>query len=214
MYAVKPRDRGRRAFTLLEMTVALLLSSFVISAIFLFVQVNLDAVSAMSQNHREDSRLRGLEAFLQECLVQSPKPNELKLRGDNHQIGALPSDELTFRTKGGNSALSVNQTGIYQLRIRLKDGPDGVSTLGVERWHAEETAGIEPNFEQARPDVWIPLLTGVEGLNLQYFDRNQNDWIDEWNDLARLPRLVRMRLWTLDGQSESTFFIPPVNSQW
>lgn len=200
-------SRSRRAFTLLEMTVALVLSSFIISGVFLFVQANLDAVEAMSLSHQDQARIQGLERYLEYCLTSGKKPGDLKLESENFQTGRLPNDELTFLSNGGNAAFLPEGGGVYQIRLRLKDNDEGITQLGVARSEFQEN----DNTTQAE---WIPLLSDAKGINFEFFDRVQNQWIDEWKDPNTLPRLVRMQLWTEAGITQTTLFIPPIDTPW
>jgi len=215
-YANRP-TRSRRAFTLLEVTVSLILSAFVISAVFMIVRVNLDAVETMAKSHREHAELKGFESYLQACFTRGTEANRLKLRGEDHLISTLPSDELTFQTTGGNAAFSPNHTGLYQIRIRLKDNDEGVSELGLERWHSDDATALgagDTNLVFDGNGQWIPLLPNVTGLDFKYFDTRQNQWIDDWKENTALPRLIKATLWTPDGQFQSTIFIPPINTKW
>lgn len=206
MSAANPHRLPSRGFTLLEMTLALLLSSFIISSVFMFVQVNLDAVETMSHQQQKNDRFHGLEGYLRNCLAGGKKASDLQLKGENHQLGTLPSDELSFQATGGNATFTQAEGGRYQIRLRLKDNDQGQSELGIEHREYRETG--------LGPETWLALLTKVNGLDIQYFDATQNQWNDEWKDPNTLPRLVRLQLWTEEGQTQTTLFLPPVESTW
>lgn len=205
MSAVKPHRPDCRGFTLLEMTLALLLSSFIISSVFMFVQVNLEAVEMMSESQQKHDQFHGFQRYLKGCLTSGKKPSELQLKGENSQIGTLPSDELTFQASGGNATFTQAEGGSYQLRLRLKDEA-GDSVLGIERNEFTETG--------PGPETWVPLMSGVEGLDFQFFDASQSQWSDEWNNPNELPRLIRIQLWTGAGRTQTTLFLPPVETKW
>ena len=60
--------------------------------------------------------------------------------------------------------------------------------LGIVR-ESEDDANPVPDNQS-----WVPLLTGVNSMEIRYFDPRLNAWVDRWTDRGTLPHLVRLTI--------------------
>jgi hypothetical protein len=60
--------------------------------------------------------------------------------------------------------------------------------LGVVRESEDENNPVPDNKS------WVSLLTGVNSMEIRYFDPRLNAWVDRWTDRGTLPHLVRLTI--------------------
>jgi general secretion pathway protein J len=204
---------GRQTgFTLVEMLVALVLISLIVSMLFGGLRLasrTWDGVEAKAQR-TEAQRLA--RSFLRRSLLQSRK---VLWQSERRQFILFYGDagQLEFVTP---LAGHVGLGGLYLLRVALLDRDQG-NDLVLQRWLVNP--GVLDG-EDADIPVWQPLeppgridvpfdgpmgaygtsllLKGVEAMELSYFGQYQGEpeaqWREDWKEQTLLPQLVRIRL--------------------
>src|SRR5205085_7770873 len=90
-----PRDIRARAFTLLEIMLAVIILGMMSLAIYRFVQANVTAMRVSSEADAVEARYDGLRELLSQQL-QSLPPGTGALTGEPLKIGGHDRDELTW----------------------------------------------------------------------------------------------------------------------
>jgi prepilin-type N-terminal cleavage/methylation domain-containing protein len=182
-------DRGvRRAFTLLEITLAVAILGMMALAIFRFVSANVVAVRLSTEINEIDAGYGGLERLLTDQLRDLP-PGQGTLLGEPYKFEGRSRDEMTWVCGAGPGLLTHYATGDYSVTLRLRPMQKGnAMELGVMRESEDDDSPVADN------KAWVPLLTNLTSLEIRYFDPRLNAWVDRWTDRGTLPHLVRLTI--------------------
>ena len=180
--------RSGSAFTLLEITLAVAILGMMALAIYRFVSTNLTAVRLSTEINETDARYEGLANLLIEQLQALP-PGQGALGGEPYKFNGRSRDEMTWVCPAGPGVLTRYAVGEYFVTLRLRpiEGSDKME-LGILR-ESEDDDNPVPD-EQS----WVSLLTGVNSMEIRYFDPRLNAWVDRWTDRGTLPHLVRLTI--------------------
>lgn len=201
--------RGRaRGFTLLELTIALVLLALMAAMMFgslSFAGRSWDggeAKVAQVNDMRQTSEY--LRAQLESQFpLRARKVVEFPMRfaGSRNEIryaAALPS--------------RVAEGGVYYFALKVVREGDK-SLLVQERVIPDPDAQDEPDFRDASRSV---LAEGVGDLRISYFGRDPGaadtespTWRDSWDDKQRLPLLVRIEVIPEKGSPWPTLVVEP-----
>ena len=188
------RANQRRAFTLLEIIIAVAIMATMALAIYRFVQSNLVAIQASSSALAADARYDGLREVLT-TQWQSLPTGRGALLGDTFKLNDRSRDEVRWICSAGPGLMTRYASGdfIVSLRLQSEKNSDRLD-LGLLR---------KPRTDSVTTDVsesWIPLIDNVSSLQIRYFDTRLNVWVEKWNDSGTLPRLVKLTI----GRGDST----------
>jgi type II secretory pathway pseudopilin PulG len=179
---------GGPAFTLLEITLAVAILGMMALAIYRFVSTNLTAVRLSTEINETDVRYEGLANLLIQQL-QTLTPGQGALAGEPYKFSGRSRDEMTWVCKAGPGVLTRYAVGEYSVTLRLRpiEGSDKME-LGIVRESEDDVNPVPDN------QSWVPLLTGVNSMEIRYFDPRLNAWVDRWTDRGTLPHLVRLTI--------------------
>ena len=182
-------DRGRpRAFTLLEITLAVAILGMMALAVYRFVSANLTAVRLSTELNETDARYQGLANLLTGQLQDLP-PGQGTLAGEPYKFSGRSRDEMTWICSAGPGLLTRYATGEFSVTLRLRpiERSDQME-LGIVRESDDDSNPVPENKS------WVSLLTGVSTMEIRYFDPRLNAWVDRWTDRGTLPHLVRLTI--------------------
>ena len=184
-------DRKRsRAFTLLEITLAMAILSMMSLVIYRFVQTNLIALRVSAEGNAKDESYTGLLNLLT-AQLQSLSPGQGAFLGEAFKFGDRRRDQMTWICGPGPGLLTQYASGDFSVNLRLR--PSGKNSdrmeLGVIR-----KLNDEPNIGSSGGESWVTLMPDVESLRISYFDPRLNVWVDKWPDPSVLPWLVRLTI--------------------
>ncbi len=178
------RSRYRRAFTLLEVMLAVGVLGLVGLGIYRFVEAMLTSVRVSTEAFREREELASLGRFLRMQLQDLPVRLGA-ITGEPHQFEGIPADELRWIAAPGSGLFTRFGRGEYNVTLTTQRNEKGALELGLRR----------QELEAREAAVWLPLLSNVRGLEVRYYDPRSQEWMEKWTDLAIRPALVRLRLW-------------------
>ncbi len=181
------RTRPSRAFTLLEVTLAVGILAMMSLAIYRFVQTNLAALRISSETSMVDAQYSGF-ANLLTSQWQSLPPGAAALLGEPFKFNDRPRDEITWISSAGPGLLTRYAVGEYRVSMRLR--PISKDSNKMEIGLMRKPRGAA-DFE-SETETWVPLLPDVQSLQIRYFDPRLNTWVDKWTDTITLPRLVKL----------------------
>jgi prepilin-type N-terminal cleavage/methylation domain-containing protein len=188
MFTVRAERNGRRAFTLLEITLAVAIFAMMALAIFRFVGTHIAAVRISSEVQQVDATYAGLERLLTDQLRELP-PGQGTLMGQPFKFEDVSRDEMTWVCEAGPGLLTRYAPGDYTVTMRLRPMEKSKAMeLGVLRESNDD------NNEVPEKKAWVSLLTNVTSLRIGYFDPRLNTWVDRWTDRGTLPHLVRLTI--------------------
>jgi len=182
------RVNRRRAFTLLEIIIAVVILATMALAIYRFVQSNLVAIRASSGALASDARYEGLREALtaQWQSLSDGIPGKPSLFGDAFKLNDRSRDEISWICSAGPGLMTRYASGEYVVSLRLQSQKNSDRLdLGLLRTRRNDSVTTEVE------ESWIPLIDNVRGLQIRYFDAQFNVWKDSWKE-SRLPHLVKL----------------------
>jgi prepilin-type N-terminal cleavage/methylation domain-containing protein len=188
MSIVRVDRRRGPAFTLLEVTLAVAILGMMALAIYRFVSTNLTAVRISTEINETDARYEGLANLLTAQLQDLP-PGQGALAGEPYKFSGRSRDEMTWVCSAGPGLLTRYATGEFSVTLRLRpiERSDKME-LGILRESEDDDNPVPENKS------WVSLLTGVNSMEIRYFDPRLNTWVDRWTDRGTLPHLVRLTI--------------------
>lgn len=181
------RSRGGKAFTLLEVVIAVAIVSLLTISIYRFVVANLTALRISTEMSTERQSMVGLVNLIDAQLSDLPVQGQALLLGQPHKFHDLESDEMQWLCRAGQGLLTTAALGEYRVTLELKP---------VEKTSAELELGLRrrPVEGTEKDDTWISLMRPVVALEIRYFHPQLNAWVERWNDQNRRPSLVRISI--------------------
>ena len=194
MFIARARQRARSAFTLLEITLAVMILAMMSLAIYRFVQSNLTALRISAEVNTIDARYSGFESLLANQWQNLPA-GVGALVGEPFKLNEQARDEITWVSSAGPGLLTRYATGEYRVSMRLR--PVAKDANAMEIGLARRPNNDEINADEQ--ESWIPLLPNVRAMQIRYFDPRLNTWVERWTDTVTLPRLVKVAIERTDS---------------
>jgi prepilin-type N-terminal cleavage/methylation domain-containing protein len=177
---VKPQRRG---FTLIEVMLALVISSVVVTLGYSTLQAGMDVEGRIARARERDQYMTAMRAMLGDALRHA-------VTGD-----ASPAQRLHTESgaDGHTTLLSFVSRGIV--------APHG----GTAPWFvtlSTDTAGVT-FVARAVDGGAVPLqmqVSNARALAVRFKAREDLDWQPTWDDAARLPLAIEVRFLDRDGR--------------
>jgi competence protein ComGC len=189
----------RAAFTLLEMILALMITSMTVMTLYRFVSAHLATIRASSDMGEERDTLHSVVQFVQGQMDALPLDEGGVVKGQAFKFHGLSSDEITWRCPAGPGLLTTAASGdfLVTLAVQPVDEHSTDTELGLRRQPAPENkAPVDLRRGGAGGHYdWLSLARPMAAVEIRYFDPQLHSWTDAWTDPARRPSLVRLRLW-------------------
>ncbi len=169
-----------RGFTLLEMTVALVVTGMAVAAGYAGLQTLSDARAASRDVHADVVRAANVRATLEGWLHGAERFVEVRPASD----GALPLDRVVFVTADAGDL----RPGPRRVRLRIdRDPTTPARGLVADLW---------PTEGRRRAAETLELAPGAVGLEIRYrVDRGgRSRWVERWDLETATPDAVRIRL--------------------
>jgi general secretion pathway protein J len=205
MTPVRSRAGG---FTLVELTVALVLMAGIAAVLFGSLALAARTWDGGEAKVQEVADMRSAQAYLRAQLsAQYPqrlwKADELPLMFAGEREEIRYAAVLPERVADG---------GVYYFRVAVAR-VDEKSQLVQERAILDVAASAAPEFGGAERSV---LADGIAELRIGYFGRDAGasdadapTWRDRWEDRQRLPLLVRIDVKPVKGSPWPTLLVEP-----
>ena len=189
MSTARVKGTSRRAFTLLEITLATAILGMMCLAVYRFVQVNLTVLRHSAVDSAEEAQYNGLLDLLT-AQWQSLPTGVGALGGEPFMFNQRARDEVVWFCSSGPGLMTRYAAGEFSVRMRLRPAKDGGDRmeLGFLRRPREAAEGSDEG------ETWVPLIADVRGLRIRYFDPRLNAWVERWTDSSSLPRLIEVIL--------------------
>jgi prepilin-type N-terminal cleavage/methylation domain-containing protein len=175
---------NRRGFTLLELMLAIVITSLVALLVYGTVQVGLDARERLAARLGEDQSRRAIRVILADALrnVRSPAgvdDSVFVLRTGTNRAGR-PADTVSFLTGGSIPPLTSDSDWMVSL---------AASDSGVTMW--ARPVGVR------LPARLVARLAGVPGLEVRVRRAGlDSSWTASWPGQGSLPGAVAITFWT------------------
>lgn len=188
------RRRGRGAFTLLEIMLAVAILAMMSVSIYRFVQTNATAIRVSTEASASEARFDGLRDLLSQQLQNLPS-GQGALLGSPFKLNDIQRDEVTWISGAGPGVLTRYAPGEYQvsLQLRRQNEKSDRFDIGVSRIPRDDRGLVQDR------ETWVPLISDVKSMQIRYFDPRLNTWVERWSDTIMLPRLVRLVIGRTDA---------------
>lgn len=180
--------KSQKAFTLIEVTIAMTLFALIATILYGAFYLGHRAVEKVQARSEESQRLRSVGYFLAD-YIRSAYPYRPSLR-DSSIFFSGEEDRLTFI-----SALSVGMggRGMSEVSISWDSERDGAGLLILEE---KTPVSLEPQGDGAGYRTSVVLRQGVKGFRIDYLDPRSEEerWVGQWDgeEHKALPRAVRL----------------------
>ncbi len=184
-----------------------------------FTELTVQSAEISARDTEEGIECNGLRHLLAAQFSALPANQDGALVGMNIKNHGQRRDAMQIVCPSGNGLLTPDAIGYYQVTMVLREIPrgSGKMVLGLERqpWSDDDddddddddtpstavakSASVRSVLEKLPAD-WIPIMAGVQQLEIGYFDARLNSWVERWTDESMLPNLVRVRLTFAPGQ--------------
>lgn len=208
---MKPLPSARRwqgAFTLFEIVVVVAIFALLAGGIYATVGAALRATATLSEENIQQQRLNALVNLLRRTLHNLPA-NAIFSGGVRLQDGnGVP--EIVLRDAPGafswGLSAPANATIFLSIRPRLGGGKE-LSLMQLEGSLTE----IERR-DALGGGKWLKLLPDLRNAAWRFYDRNQQDWVEEWQEAAGRPPMIELTLEMLGEEAPRryVFWLPPV----
>jgi prepilin-type N-terminal cleavage/methylation domain-containing protein len=187
------RVNRARAFTLLEIIMAVAILATMALAIYRFVQSNMVVIRLSSEAIASDAHYDGLREVLM-AEWQGLPPGKGALLGDAFKSNDRERDEIRWICGAGPGLMTRYAAGDFVVALRLQSAKHGDGyDLGFLRKPEDDTSLTDAN------ETWVPLIENVRSLEVRYFDSRLNVWVERWTDSQVLPRLIKVTIDRADG---------------
>ncbi len=198
--------RQERGFTLLELLVAIAISALVLMVVYQTFNGIVDSAARLEEVADLDHMARvSLGIISRELRSAYWKPaganlnSTLIFSGTDGLAGGAASDELVFTTftplVGLTGTVSPNLSVIsYELEAAAEEEE-------FYLMHSEDTNSLGQSLSQEQR---YELAEHVKGLNLRYYDGEDDEWMDEWDAGLenKLPNAVEIELYFKTSSGE------------
>ena len=182
------RANHRRAFTLLEIMLAVGILAMMALAIYRFVQTNMVALRVSSEMNSLNMQYAGFANLVSSEWQRLPGGHGA-MSGEALKLNDCERDEISWTTTAGPGLLTRYAAGEYLVTLKMRSVPkqNDRMELGIERQRKSDN-------ESENNGSWVTLLPDVRSLEIHYFDPRLNTWLDKWTDTITLPRLVKLTI--------------------
>jgi len=184
------KHSGRRAFTLIEIMLAIMVFSIVLAAIYstwiLILRSTKVAQESAAQVQRQRMAVRTIEDSL--MCVQSFQAS-LQYYTFIVQNGDAPV--LSFVARLPADFLRGGRFGDFNLRrltFTVEAGPDSENDLVLRQ------SPILMDMDQDEQNFPLVLARNVKSFSVECWDTNALNWADTWDDTNSIPPMVRVTL--------------------
>jgi hypothetical protein len=211
---VQNNIKALRAFTLLEMILALMITSMTVLTLYHFVSVQLIAIRTSSELGADRETLDSVVHYVRAQLNAIPPGDDGNLQGKAYKFRGLSNDEMTWRCPGGPGVMTAAAPGYYLVTLTVQPVSERSTEteLGLRRRTVE---GNSTAIDLGRGGAgghynWLSLVRPMAALEIRYYDGKAHSWVDNWADAVNRPTLVRVRLWRHadDSPVEAVFDVP------
>jgi len=208
MRAKIPASGGGRAFTLLEVILALGILAMLSGAVYSIASAATEATRATLDQQAAVRRLGSFVRVTRDAFLNLPREGRIQLRITRSQSGA-PVPEIVFEEAAG--VFGIPSLGGGSLVLAARPRADGSRTMSILRVpRGVQGAELE---RLAAGGGWVPLLPRVERVKWTFL--TNGEWREEWPEGAGRPSAVRLQMDYLDlpgKMVDSQFWIPPLTA--
>jgi prepilin-type N-terminal cleavage/methylation domain-containing protein len=190
---MKRASSRRRAFTLIEIMIAIAILSVVVGSIYATWRAIVSATKSGQTAAAEVQRTRVALRCIEESLTYTEMfaantPRYYSFVAENGSdanisfVSRLPTD---FPRSGRFGGLAVRR-----LMYSIESGDEGGRNLVLRQ------APIMMDFDQDEREHPLVLMRNIKKMEMEFWDERKKDWTDEWLLTNQVPKLIRVEITT------------------
>ncbi|MEQ1840127.1 MAG: prepilin-type N-terminal cleavage/methylation domain-containing protein, partial [Verrucomicrobiales bacterium] len=195
-------------FSLFEIVVAMTILGVISGSVLSILWQAGDTAREIRELDQRDEEVSRFIALLRETIENLPADGTISMKPAEETTSGYP--ELIIENSATGFVFGEIVGSSEETVISLRPGkvsPDGQPTfdlaLSRSEFEPDDTDGSgmvfgvgEEDFLQSDDDgrYWLPLLTGVTAASWNFWDEEQQAWIDEWTDDEKMPVLLAFSL--------------------
>ena len=185
---------GERGFTLLEMLIAMTLLGLLMLGLFGGLRLGARVWEAGDARSADRARIEAVQRFVRGYLGRA-RPLVVADRGGDDVIAFIGRDDGLEFTAALPAHLSAGGFDHVSLALADLDGGGGLVLRHGPLQRRDDGRAELVGLDEAETAV---LLDDVAAVGFSYYGVRQGgkdaEWTDRWDDGARLPLLVRIRI--------------------
>ena len=184
---------GTGGFTLMELLIALTIMSAAMTVVIASFVATMKGWKKggqlLNELHHGDFVMEQLVSALRSTAFFHTAPEFYGFQMEDQDKGRYPADFISFVTSG-TAFIPVGSplaNGLHRLEMTIDDDEDGNPAVSVR---AIPHLTDPKDWEE---DPWF-VSSEVKGLDVRFYNLDQEDWEDEWKDTNAVPSLVEVTL--------------------
>ena len=199
---------SQRGMTLIEILIAMAVLAFMAVSVVIVmrnsteVQEDIRARTELSQMGRNAIEMIRQEMYMAYVSRQTTEEWQTFFMA----VDRDPIDEVHFVTRAHEKRYSDSkESDIAEISLTSESGTGAFATL----LHRSDPT---PDDQWDRGGTILPLARNVRRLNLRYYDRDKEEWVDEWDSESgeyanQTPRAVEIVLELEDAAGNTASFM-------
>lgn len=208
-YSNKPLPERYRAFTLLEVMLALAILTLLAGALYAMVDATLRATSELEMRTNRSQQIRGFIELCRKTFRALPASSSFAVRINQEGENLMP--ELVFRNAPGLFAWGEPGEEPTSTILGVRPQLGGLVSLSLLQDSDEEIGSYL--LGGSPKQAWLPLISGLRKVEWRFYDPRTTVWMKEWKEQGFRPSLVELTLTIEEGPQRYVFWVPPVQQQ-
>ena len=201
---------ARSGFTMIEMTVVLVIFVLLAGGIYTVVNAAIGASAVLSEENLRSQRINAFVSLLRRTFHNLPATAQITggVRADGSGV-----PEIVLRDAPGvfawGTGVPAAGTVLLSAMPRLGGGVQ-FSLLSLP-----SSLGEQEIRDAVRDGDWLRLLPDLREARWRFYDESQQDWREDWPEGMGRPPLVELSFTALGEEIPRTyvFWLPPVEEQ-
>ncbi len=197
------RRRVSIAFTLIEIMMAMVIFSLVITAIYatwtLIIKSAKIGLEASAQLQRERIAIRTIEEALGSARSFAADLRHYGFaaeNGDNVRLSFVARLPESFPRSGRFGDFDVRR-----VTFSLENGPDSERQLVMR----QSPILMDPEKDEDEKEYPLVLARGVNKMEFEFWDTRKNEWVDDWAQTNQIPKMMKITLGFVVKKPDSSF---------
>lgn len=204
----RTHSKWNRGFTLLEVSIAIMIIALISGAIFSLVQGVIAVTTQVEYGWNRHQQIYRFSELMRSTLRELP--NNAVIESKEEDWNGFPAPTLIIRggtmDLGGASLLSGEWETVLQAR-EMRGGRVGLYLF------QRPVEGTRTAVEYQETEA-IQLLPDMIYVNWEFKQANSNDWLVEWRAGNQKPALIRIELIPIETEESQflTYWLPDASN--
>ena len=211
--STKPTSNSSRSgFTLIEIVAAIALSMLILGGVFNVASACFGLSSTITEKNQTELHSAAFFDLLRRNFSAMPGNGKMTMELPGGVGSSANYSEIVLQDYPLAFAWGGVAAGSERILLVSEKDPTGAVQVRI-RYLNEEQAEAHENGSLAEDDgLSLVLIDGIKSIYWQFFDTNEEEWVEEWEEEERRPSLVELNVefFGLSEKIRSVFWIPVV----